>query len=132
MADLIAKVSRINPNWKDPGLSRTQDSSHITSCYHDTQPEINRRPQPSYLRSYNPSSAPSNVQLDDILHVGEPAPSRARGLQVHMSSEVRIDVERRKSFGASTKEGSELELINAASPMEVDTEPLKAEDRRRA
>ncbi|EPE28170.1 hypothetical protein GLAREA_04961 [Glarea lozoyensis ATCC 20868] len=124
MADLIAKVSRINPNWQDPGLSRTQDSSNITKCYHDSQ----SRPKPSYLESYSPSS---DVPMDDMLHPRDLTPSRAGGLEIHMSSEVRIDVERRDSSG--TKEGSELELVNAAGPMEAD-EIVKEEieGRRRA
>ncbi|KAH6664035.1 hypothetical protein B0J14DRAFT_644459 [Halenospora varia] len=129
MADLIAKVSRTSTNWKDPSLSRTQDTSLFTSGHHDTQPEFNRRPKPSNLNS---SSISSNVELDDILYVRESAPSRATGLEVNMSSEVRIHVERRKSLGASTKEGSKLGLGNVVSPMEEDTEPLKEEDRREA
>ncbi|KAH6663790.1 hypothetical protein B0J14DRAFT_523637, partial [Halenospora varia] len=115
MADLIAKVSCTSTNWKDPGLSRTQDTSHFTSGHYDTQPEFNRRPKPSNLKSYNSSSISSDVQLDDILYVRESAPSRATGLEVNMSSEVRIHVERRKSLGASTKEGSELGLGNVVS-----------------
>ncbi|KAH6666158.1 hypothetical protein B0J14DRAFT_678858 [Halenospora varia] len=132
MADLIAKVSRTNTNWKDPGLSRTWDTSHITSGDHGTQPEINRHPKPSYLKPYNSSSISSDVQLDDILYVGESAASRATGLEVNTNSEIQIHMERRKSLGVSTKEGSELELGNVVSPMEEDTEPLKAEDRREA
>jgi hypothetical protein len=130
MADLIAKVSRSNTNWKDPGVSRTQGTSNITSGHHDTQPEFNRRPKPSNLKSHNSSSTSSEVQLDDTLYAVESAPSRATGLEVNMSSEVRIHVERRKSLGASTKEGSELELGNVVSLMGEDTEPLEAEDRR--
>ncbi|KAH6676754.1 hypothetical protein B0J14DRAFT_586251 [Halenospora varia] len=132
MADLIAKVSRTKANWTDPCLSRTQDRSHITSGYHDTQPEINSRPKPSYLKSYNSSSMPSDIQLDEICYVRESAPSRATGLEVNLSSEVPTYVARRKSFGASTKEGSELDLGTAVSPIQEDTEPLKAEDRREA
>ncbi|PQE22138.1 hypothetical protein CJF30_00010710 [Rutstroemia sp. NJR-2017a BBW] len=130
MADLIAKVSSTNTNWKDPGLSRTHDLSHITSCHHDSQPEINPRPKSSHLRSYNSYSMSSGHELDDIRHVGELAPSRVAGLEVIMSCEVEIYAERRKSLGVSTQEGSELELGNIISPMEEDTEPLKAKDGR--
>jgi hypothetical protein len=58
--------------------------------------------------------------MEDMPHARGLAPSRPGGLEILMSSEVRIDVERRDSLGASTKEGSELELVNAAGPMEAD------------
>ncbi|KAH6704093.1 hypothetical protein BKA61DRAFT_739913 [Leptodontidium sp. MPI-SDFR-AT-0119] len=132
MADLIAKVSRASTTWKDPSLSRTQDTSHFASGHQDTQPEFNRRLKPSNLKSYNSSSILSDVQLDDILYGRETAPLQATGLEVKMSSEVRTHVERRKSLGARTKEGSELDLENVVSPMEEDTEPLKGEDRGEA
>jgi hypothetical protein len=130
MADLIAKVSSTNTNWKDPGLSRTHDLSHITSCHHDSQPEIHLRPKSSHFKSYNSYSMSSDHELDDIRHVGELAPSRVAGLEVIMSSEVQIHSERRKSLGVSTQEGSELELGNIISRMGEDTEPLTAKDGR--
>lgn len=130
MADLIAKVSRASTTWKDPSVSRAQDTLHFVSGNHDTQPEFNSRTKPSNLKSYNTSSTSSDVQLDDIIYGKEPAPPRATGLEVKMSSEVRIHVERRNSLGTSTKEGSESDLGNVLSPMEEDTEPLKEEDKR--
>ncbi|KAH6723733.1 hypothetical protein BKA61DRAFT_534893 [Leptodontidium sp. MPI-SDFR-AT-0119] len=79
MADLIAKVSRASTTWKDPSVSRAQDTLHFVSGNHDTQPEFNSRTKPSNLKSYNTSSTSSDVQLDDIIYGKEPAPPRATG-----------------------------------------------------
>jgi hypothetical protein len=130
MADLIAKVSRTNTSWKDPSLSHSQNTSHIKSGHHDTQSKVNRLSKPSNLKSHNLSSSSSEIQLDDFSDIGE-APSRAIGLEANTSNHPQVRI-RRRSLGASVKEGSEVELGYVVRLMEEDTEALTAEHRGEA
>jgi hypothetical protein len=118
MADLIAKVSRTTTNWKDPGLSRTQDTSHFASGRHDHPPPAHPSAKtPNLKKSYHASISCSDVQLDDITYSKESELSRTSGLEINVSRETRVYAERRKSLGASTNERSDLELGEVVSIM---------------
>ncbi len=141
MADLIAKVSRMDSNRKDASYLRSQDQHFGTGTHHN--PGVNRgghtnghhgvvtqayhSAEPAKVIQDNESTASSGLELDEITH-GSRRPGHSN-FEINVKSEVQVQIEERGSMGGSTKEGSFVG--NAMASTEDDTKPLRAEDMER-
>src|SRR6187402_39003 len=129
MADLIAKISKSNAANRDashshshPSHLRSQDPPqvgsgnreasarasnvpHVSNSNREVKAERKRPTGAPRLTSFDSNSSSSDVELNDILH--NRYPRREVGFEVNMKSEVQVHVEKRNSFGDSTKDGSD-------------------------
>lgn len=145
MSDLIVKVAKTNAMARDKIKSQHSNSnpfvlpsrdlkSKLSSVTRDTKTGIITQATPAVpnskpatrprLTSFNSTSTSSDLDLDEISHGKYPR----NPLQVNMTSEVSVHVERRGSEEDSAKNGSG----RLSSLGEDDTRPLRKEESKRA
>jgi hypothetical protein len=130
MADLIAKVSRMDSNRKDTSYSshlRSQDPHRTAGGHHKVLTKAYYSPEPAKETQDGESTPSSAVELDEIVH-GSQRPHHGN-FEINVTSEVQVQIEERSSVGGSTKEGSFVG--NGVSLAEDDMKPLRAEDTER-
>jgi hypothetical protein len=129
MADLIAKVSRMDSNRKDTSHSsqlRSQDRHRAAGGHSKVLTRAYYSPDPTKA-TQDGESTPSSTELDEIV-LGSQHPHQGN-FEINVKSEVQVQFEERGSVGGSTKEGSFVG--NGVSLTEDDTKPLRAEDIKR-
>jgi hypothetical protein len=147
MADLIAKVSRMDSNRNDssshPSHLRSQDTPHLRSGHQIHAHDLNQNkvvteayhspPDPSRASQYNPSSS-SAVELDDFGNGGRRnGGGNGNGaFEINVKSEVQLYVEER-SVAGSTMDGSlgGMGMGMGMEAQEEDMKPLREEDKER-
>lgn len=130
MADLIAKVSKMDSNRKDTTHSshlRSQDPQYFAGGNNKVLTTAYHVPEPAKATQDGESAASSTLELDEIVYRSQHP--RHGNFDINVKSEVQVQIEERSSVGGSTKEGSFVG--NGVSLAEDDTKPLRAEDTER-
>lgn len=124
MADLIAKVSRMDSNHQESSHAshlRSQDLSH----QHTTKTEPRRShhieayESPTPTTNFGISTSTSAIELDTVARPWD------RTYEINVKSEVQIQVDEIGSEAGTTKDGSVAGHVMVAG--EDDTRPLRDE-----
>lgn len=124
MADLIAKVSRMDGNRQESSHAshlRSQDLSHQHPAKNESHKphhtEAYQSPAPS--KNFGISTSSSAIELDTVAHPWDGT------YEINVKSEVQIQVDEMGSEAGTTKEGSVVGHVMVAG--EDDTRPLRGE-----